>query len=51
MIILYRARLLKGLIAYPVDNYNFINMIAQLFIIHTYKYHAFLIPSILLNYR
>ena len=24
-----RARLFKGLIAYPVDNYNIINMISQ----------------------
>ena len=27
-----RARLLKGLIAYPVDNYNFINIISELLI-------------------
>ena len=26
---LNRARLLKGIITYPVDNFNFINMISQ----------------------
>ena len=46
-----RARLLKGLIAYPVDNYNFVNIISQLFIIYSSNSYSFLRPSTLLNYR
>ena len=45
------ARLLKGLIAYQVDNYNFINMISQKFIDYIFNIVHFVRPSTLLNYK
>ena len=44
-----RLRLPKGLVAHPVDNYNFINMISQLFIDYTSNVSAPVIPSTLLD--
>ena len=38
-------QLLKGLIAYPVDNYDYIYMISKLFIDYTSNIYAFLRPS------
>ena len=46
-----RAQLLKGLIAYPVDNFNSINMVFQLFIDYESNIFAFLRPFTLLNYK